>query len=89
MALADKTDVQFDAYLAALTYSTLSEKRTEFTTVKSTIVSEATVHDAKRAQLRKHQKKVLDMLTDLETLEAHEDARWATFESRIAALEVS
>ena len=89
MALADKNDAEFDTFLAALTYTTLAEKKTEYTTVQTTINSEVTVHDTKRAQLKKHQKKVLDMLKDLETLEAHTDARFATFEARIAALEAS
>jgi len=89
MALADKSDAEFDTFLAALTFTTLAEKKTEFETVQTTINSEVTVHDAKRAQLRKHKKKVLEMLKDLETLQAHTDARFADFESRIAALEVS
>ena len=89
MALADKNDAQFDTFLSGLSYSSLAEKKTEFETVQTTINSEVTVHETKRAQLKKHHKKVLDMLTDLATLQAHTDARFADFESRIAALEVS
>ena len=89
MALADKTDAEFDVFLAGLTYTTLSEKKTEFETVQTTINAEKTVHETKRSQLNKHLVKVKTMLSDLETLQSHEDARWADFESRISALEVS
>ena len=89
MAFADMTNQQFDTHLAGLTQTTLAQKKTSYTTTKTSLDSEQVTLDAKRAQLHSHQKKVITMLSDIDTLEQHEDSRFADFESRIAALEVS
>ena len=89
MAFADMTTVQFDAHLAALSQSTLALKKTSYTGVATAILAESATISGKRSQLHSHQIKVADMLKNIDTLQAHEDARFADFESRIAALEVS
>jgi len=89
MAFADMTSVQFDAHLAGLSQSTLALKKSSYDGVKTSMTTEATTLDGKRGQLHAHQVKVDAMLGKIATLQAHEDARFADFESRIAALEVS
>ena len=89
MALADMNDAAFDTHLAGLTQGTLAQKKTSYTTTQGTISTEKTALDLKRAQLHSHQLKVDDALKNMNVLEEHTDARFADFESRIAALEVS
>ena len=83
------TTVQFDAHLAGLSQSTLALKKTSYTGVKTSMATETATLDGKRSQLHAHQIKVDAMLSKIATLQAHEDARFATFETRIAALEAS
>ena len=89
MALADMTDGQFDTYLLTLSQATLTAKKSSYTTVDTTIGTETTALDAKRAQLHAHAVKIDAALKHIATLETFEDARFADYETRIAALEAS